>query len=105
MEINASTKLSPAIESLTETKKEVQGENIELNDYDETQIDGSSGETTHPTGPLQSMTNLSDTMEDDISCPSDNTFAKPILISEFKSHVERLHANRDKQFELEYTVN
>ena len=29
---------------------------------------------------------------------------KPIPVSEFSSHVERLHADRDKLFEMEYEV-
>ena len=30
---------------------------------------------------------------------------KPIPVSEFSSHVERLHADRDKLFEMEYEVS
>ena len=30
---------------------------------------------------------------------------KPIPVSEFSGHVERLHADRDKLFEMEYEVN
>ena len=30
---------------------------------------------------------------------------KPIPLSEFSSHVERLHADRDKLFEMEYEVS
>ena len=29
---------------------------------------------------------------------------KPIPVSEFSSHIERLHADRDKLFEMEYEV-
>ena len=29
---------------------------------------------------------------------------KPVPVSEFSSHVERLHADRDKLFEMEYEV-
>ena len=29
---------------------------------------------------------------------------RPIPVSEFSSHVERLHADRDKLFEMEYEV-
>ena len=30
---------------------------------------------------------------------------KPIPVSEFSKHVERLHADRDKLFEMEYEVS
>jgi hypothetical protein len=30
---------------------------------------------------------------------------KPIPVSEFSGHVERLHADRDKLFEMEYEVS
>ena len=30
---------------------------------------------------------------------------KPVLVSKFSSHVERLHADRDKLFEMEYAVS
>ena len=30
---------------------------------------------------------------------------KPIPVSEFSIHVEKLHADRDKLFEMEYMVN
>ena len=30
---------------------------------------------------------------------------KPIPVSEFSNHVERLHADRDKLFEMEYEVS
>ena len=30
---------------------------------------------------------------------------KPIPVSEFSSHVERLHVDRDKLFEMEYEVS
>ena len=30
---------------------------------------------------------------------------KPIPVSEFNNHVERLHADRDKLFEMEYEVS
>ena len=30
---------------------------------------------------------------------------KPISVSEFSGHVERLHADRDKLFEMEYEVS
>lgn len=103
LEINATTKFSP-IEIATESREE----DIELDEYDGTQEDVNniiSEQPIYSISQSQATTNLSDTMVDDISCPSDNTFAEPILISEFKSHVERLHASRDKHFELEYTVN
>ena len=30
---------------------------------------------------------------------------KPVPVSEFSGHVERLHADRDKLFEMEYAVS
>ena len=30
---------------------------------------------------------------------------KPVLVDKFAQHVQRMHADRDRQFELEYNVS
>ena len=37
-------------------------------------------------------------------CPA-GELEKPVIVSEFSSHVERLHADRNKLFEMEYEVS
>ena len=81
-----------------------EGENVELRECDEPQTDRDYYYMdTDAIGE-----NLSCAAKSDVRILSELLTAgermKPIPVSEFSSHVERLHADRDKLFEMEYEV-
>ena len=79
-------------------------ESLELKDSDETQTDKDKDyyfmDTTLIGEVMKSMK-----YEDCHKLIAAGERVKPIPVSEFSSHVERLHADRDKLFEMEYEVN
>ena len=92
------------------TSGDSKGENIELIECDSAVKEDKDSEQ-HPmdtslTGQLECLRIYIHTMSCmHVSYSPVSEYVKPIPVSEFSIHVEKLHADRDKLFEMEYTVN